>query len=361
MTRTESGKRILLTGQMAMIILCVFFSASFETNAAAAAVTKPQAAKRGSSTDFTWDFQDSKGTTLPTAWHPVSGEWTVAPEPEHPTNRLLRQAKLSRRTAILASRDTYCNFELSARLRTDSFEHKSRNWQVGLVFRRQNARRYYKVRITAANIALIRVTPPRLSTVPGSEGGMHAVSGAGQQKSVEQLLVFQPLGAARDSWHTLGIKCQGEAITIKLDERELQTVNDPGVGSGNLGLYTVNTPAFFDDVHLSYVKTPKLTGRIVADRKSFEPFREQELRIYYRMKEDELVQIRVLNPGGKVFNVLTRDVHSLGINCITWNGQGLTGQNPLSGLYTLELLLGNRSYKTQVWVKNDLTGKDGGR
>jgi len=187
------------------------------------------------------------------------------------------------------------------------------------------------------------------------------VSGAGQQKSVEQLLVFQPLGAARDSWHTLGIKCQGEAITIKLDERELQTVNDPGVGSGNLGLYTVNTPAFFDDVHLSYVKTPKLTGRIVADRKSFEPFREQELRIYYRMKEDELVQIRVLNPGGKVFNVLTRDVHSLGINCITWNGQGLTGHNPLSGLYTLELLLGNRSYKTQVWVKNDLTGKDGGR
>lgn len=310
--------------------------------------------------DLAWDFQDEKAHWAQ-YWRALSGKWEPAAEPEHPANRVLRQSYAGRKLAALATKKSYCNFELSVRLRTDTFEHKSRNWQMGIVFRRQDASRYYKLRISAANLALIRMTPPRSDAIPGSEGRTRNAGAGGKGPNEGQLLVFLPLSLERDSWHTLGVKCLGEAITVMFDGRELQTVSDPGVGSGNIGLFASRTPALFDDIRLSYERVPKLAGRMRVEPETFVPFRGRDAAIYYSLGRDAKVIIRVLDPAGRMFNLLTQTEHSTGVNCITWNGQGLAGQNPLPGTYTVELESGGKTIRNRVRVKSAFGGKGEGK
>lgn len=316
---------------------------------------EPAIAERPSERSFQWDFQTQAGAPLPEFWKPLTGTWTVAAEPEHPANLVLRQSGSGPKLAVLASREPLTNFEFSLRARTDTFAHLSRNWQLGFVFRRQDSERYYKLKISAANLALIRMTPPRAETVPVRDGTTRTAA-ADRVKPEGHLLVFQPLNLPRDSWHTLGVRCLGETLTVLFNGKELQTLSDPGVGSGLIGVYSSNTPALFDDLKLLVRPAPKPSDRLLVIPESFIPFQNGGVCIYYRLDQDAPVSVRVLDPSGRVFNQLTQDVHSRGLNSITWDGQGLIATTPLAGTYTIEVQTGAKVQRARVRVLSGTGG-----
>jgi hypothetical protein len=302
-----------------------------------------------------WEFDSQTGSRIPEFWKPLTGKWELVAEPEHPANQVLRQSETGPKLAVLASRSPLTNFEFSVRLRTDTFGHASRNWQMGFVFRRQDSERYYKLRISAANLALIRLTPPRTGSVPSSEGHTRTAS-AERAKPEGQLLVFTPLALPKDSWHTLGVRCLGEIMTVSFDGKELQTVTDPGVGSGLIGVYCNNTAAMFDDLRLTVRPVPKFSGRLTLEPGVFTPFRGGVVLIYYRLDQDGPVTMRVLDPSGALFNPLTKEVHSRGLNSLTWDGQGLTTMSPAPGTYTVEMQADGRTERAQVRVQAGAAG-----
>ena len=302
------------------------------------------------------DFQKEALNSVPSFGQALNGTWIVTTEPEHPANQVLAQNDYSRQLALFLTKSKMVNFECSVRIRTDTFEHKSRNWQIGFFFRNQDPRHYYKLRMSAANVALVAVTPPRPQGVLASEGRTTAAR-ADVQKNGENLLFFFPLGVSKDSWHTLGIRCWGENITVLLDGRELQTVNDPGIGSGQIGLFTYNTRAYFDDLSIRPHPVPKLTKGLGSDLATLSLSQVQEITVYYYLPADAPVLLRILDPGGKVFNVLTKGVHSAGLNSVIWDGQGLTRLRPEPGIYTVELNALNKNRTCTIRVKNDSGGK----
>ncbi len=328
--------------------------------ALAAAEAGAQAQTAGTNPPRQWNFEATTASALLRAWKPLRGKWKVVREPEHPANRVLKQGDERSHPACFLSRGTYTNFSFSVRVRTDTFEQQSRNWQLGILFRRRSPDHLYKLRLSTANVALIRMSPGALEIVTGGRSNSRTAGGArtGKAQPQEQLLLFLPLNVKRDSWHTLGVQCLGEGLTVDLDGKALKTLADPGVGSGAVGLYSMNTRAFFDDVRLDAKPVPELGPGLTVEPKLFRPVRDRELLVYYRLPEDTPLTLRVLEPDGKVFNLLTKGFHSAGINSVVWDGRGLTGRIPETGTYTFDLEFGGRSLQTQARVENDIEGKE---
>lgn len=299
-----------------------------------------------------WDFQHVKTGQLPKAWKAVSGEWGAGPEPEHPGNRIVHQKTVKRNYQMLLSQQSYANFEFSARLRTDSYEHKTSNWQMGLIFRLADKRHYYKYRITAANIALLRCTPQPAGVLPDYLGATPAASATGRSgKPDEQIVLILPFSGRTDTWYTLGAAGYGERLVLKLDGRELRMLQDPAAGYGRVGVFTYKTRAFVDDFRLFYYPTPELTTGVMVTKRSFTPRKDRELLIYYVNPADGEVQVRVLDGKGNVFHILTQGQHSAGLNSITWDAQGLLGEFAKPGQYTIQVIAGEKKFKDTVQVK----------
>lgn len=304
-----------------------------------------------------WDFQDKTASTIDDFWRAEGGAWVVADEPGQAPNRVLRQSRVERKPAFFNSKRAYTNFEFSVRLKAESNESNSRNWQMGLIFRRKDPGRYYKLRLTAANIALVSVAPFGSDVVPGSQGASAtAVSGI-KPKSGEQLLVFLPTGAARDTWHSLGVSCKGETISIRLDGREVQTLNDSSIGFGNFSLFTFNTSACFDDLQLTYLRVPDLTAGLASDLSVLQPPAKPEAIIYYKLPADSDLTVQVLDSDGRMYNLLTKGRHSAGINSVVWDGQGLTGRKTAAGVYTIVLQTPKMKQRLKLRVRPQPAGK----
>ncbi|NTV53105.1 MAG: hypothetical protein HGA76_08865, partial [Candidatus Firestonebacteria bacterium] len=79
----------------------------------------------------------------------------------------------------------------------------------------------------------------------------------------------------------------------------------------------------------------------------------QAVMVYYYLPRDAMATVRVLDPRGQTYNVLTKGMHSYGVNSVEWDGQGLTTLRPSPGLYTLELeTLGKTTtYRLKVLAK----------
>jgi len=299
-----------------------------------------------------WDFQTPASKQIPNFWEPVTGKWVLTVEPEHPGNRVVRQTMVKRSFQYLLSRNKFVNFEFSAKLRTDMFEQKTRNWQMGLLFRRANAKYYYKFRITAANVALLRCSPESLTVLPGSRGSSRAASVTGRfGKKDEHMLMILPRTNVTDQWHTLSVACYGERIVLKLNGREIRMFSDPVIGSGKVGVYTYKTQAFVDDIRLFYLPVPALKEGIRLTRDVFNPVQDRELLIYYKNPEAGLLEVRVLDFRGKLFYSLTKGVHSAGISSVVWDGRGLDRKSPAASEYTIELNVRGKKYQAKVRVK----------
>ncbi|MCK5218590.1 hypothetical protein KAR10_03660 [bacterium] len=299
-----------------------------------------------------WDFQNITRKELTTAWKPLAGQWRVGIEPGHADNRVLNQTDNRRRSRLFLSRDQYTNFEFAVRLRVDTSRDQTRNWQVGLIFRRVDAGCYYKLRVTSANIALSRLSPGCPAPIPGSESGTKTVSATGKHaKADEQMLMMLPLEVSPEKWYVLKVTCLGEQITIKFDGKEIQTLNDFGIGYGKLGIFTYKCRAFFDDLQLTYLPVPKMSKGIRPHREIFRPSRGRKILVYYRNPKTGPATVRVMDTRGELFNVLTQGVHSAGINSVVWDGWGLSSRKPETGRYLLEFRGGGRVRAVYVCVK----------
>ncbi|NTV52647.1 MAG: hypothetical protein HGA76_06505, partial [Candidatus Firestonebacteria bacterium] len=238
------------------------------TPAPKAVLEKKAAAEAG---EASWDFQKDNLNSVPGFGKAVAGNWQVLSEPDHPGNKVLAQLDSGKKMSVYLSKSNYVNFEISLRLRTDMFERQSHNWQMGLIFRNRDSRHFYKLRVSAANAALLLVAPPRN---PGSPTGTDRANKAAPLTSTaknggEQLLFFLPLGSAKDQWQRLGIKAHGEYISVLLNGREVQTLSDGGVGSGQVGFYTYNTVGYFDDVAIKSARMPKFSRGLTVDHDPF--------------------------------------------------------------------------------------------
>jgi len=329
-------------------------TAGAATPVSKSAVEKKRPAESG---DRSWDFQKDALNAAPAWGRNVAGTWTVLAEPDHPGNKVLAQMDYGKKMAVYLSKSNYVNFEISLRVRTDMFEHQSHNWQMGLIFRNQDARHFYKLRVSAANAALLLVAPPRTTEVLAGTGRTlnaqaQALTPTAKAES-EQLLFFLPLGTAKDQWQRLGIRARGEYLSVFLNGREVQTLSDGGVGSGQFGFYTYNTRGYFDDISLKATRVPRLSKGITVDEDPFVLQAAQAVMVYYYLPKDADASLRVLDPRGQTYNVLTKGIHSFGLNSVEWDGQGLTSLRPQPGLYTLELkALGKtQSYRLKVQGK----------
>jgi len=326
----------------------------------------------------TWDFQGSNFEKFKNVWTPVDGKWSIMAEPERPSNRVLRQADVKREYQHFASKQNYANFIFSARMRTDATQYQTRNWQTGILFRWASENEYYKLRITAANIALSRASgeveeapaadgtpsPSTLTPVPLAEENATATTATGTALRVrspnkrnakirEEMLMILPLGAAPNQWHTLTVACKGERITLALDGREIRTLTDPGLGCGKLGLFAYKTQAFFDDLQLDYEKLPEFAHGLKIASDVFRPMQDRELLIYYKNPKTGPLEMRILDDQKQPFVVLTRDPHREGLNSITWDGMNMAGQRPRPGRYTIELNIpgSGKRYAKQVTIE----------
>ncbi|MEW6515682.1 MAG: FlgD immunoglobulin-like domain containing protein [candidate division FCPU426 bacterium] len=299
-----------------------------------------------------WDFQHVKAAQISKNWKSHSGEWVVGPEPEHPGNQVLRQKTVKRNYQMLLSQKTYANFEFSARLRTDSYEQKTSNWQMGLIFRMADNRHYYKFRITAANVALLRCMPQPATVIPDAAGVTPVVSATGRSgKQDEQIVLILPFTGKTDTWYTLSAAGYGERLVLKLDGRELRMLQDSGIGCGRIGVFTYKTRAMADDFRLFYYPAPSLDSGIQVIRKNFSPRQDREVMIYFVNPSAGELQVQVLDAKGKTFQLLTRGPHSPGLNSVTWDAQGLLGEFAKPGLYTIQLTVGDKKYRDTVRVK----------
>jgi hypothetical protein len=278
------------------------------------------------------------------AWLPVNGKWGITAEPEHPGNRVLHESQVFRDNACFSTRQSYTNFEFSVRMRTDAGQSAPRNWQTGILFRWAGPDDYYKLRITAANIALSRVSP----AVESAAGTTPAAEAA---KPREEMLMILPQSITHNQWHLLGVHCHGERITVALDGRELRVLTDAGIGSGKIGLFSHRTRAYFDDLQLTYLKTPEFKEGLRLENSAFQPVKDLELLVYYQNPRAGKLELRVLDEQGRLFSMLTNESHHAGINSIAWDGQGLAGQRPQPGLYTLELNVTGKRSTAQVRLK----------
>lgn len=299
-----------------------------------------------------WDFQREPTGKIPAGWRAGSGEWEVGPEPEHPGNQVLRQKTVKRNYQMVISQQSYANFEFSARMRTDSYEQKTSNWQMGLIFRLADKRHYYKYRITAANIALLRCTPQPAQMLSDFAGVTPAASATGRSgKPDEQIVLILPFAGRTDTWYTLGAAGFGERLVLKLDGKELRMLTDPAAGHGRVGVFTYKTRAFVDDFHLFYYPTPELAAGVQVTRKSFAPRQDREVLIYYVNPAEGEVQACVLDGQGKVFQILTQGQHSAGLNSVTWDAQGLLGEFAKPGQYTIQVTAGGKKHRDTIRVK----------
>jgi hypothetical protein len=307
-----------------------------------------------------WDFQKDALNSSPGFGKSVAGTWTVLAEPDHPGNKVLAQTDTGKKMSVFLSRANYVNFEISLRLRTDMFEHQSHNWQMGLIFRNQDSSHFYKLRVSAANAALLLVAPPRASAVLAGTAGRSRQQTAltlTAKAGGEQLLFFFPLGTAKDQWQRLGIKARGENLSVFLNGREVQTLSDGGVGSGQFGFYTYNTRGYFDDITLNSSGLPKFSRGLAVDQDPFILSQAQSVMVYYYLPRDMEANLKVLDPKGQTYSVLTKGIHSYGVNSIEWDGQGLTSLRPSPGTYTLEMEVVGKTYPYHLKVLAKPEGK----
>ncbi len=304
-----------------------------------------------------WNFQKDNLNTLPGFGKAIVGNWSIVAEPDHPANKVLAQMDYGKKMSVYLTKAGFVNMDVSLRLRTDMFEQQSHNWQVGMFFRHRDSHHFYKLRVTAANVALVLVTPPSVSAVP-SALGRTATATSGIAVRGEQLLFFLPMGVAKDQWQRLGVRARGEFITVSLNGRDVQTLSDSGVGSGQVGFYTYNTKAYFDDVVLNATPVPKFSKGLAVEPDPFQILQTQEVMVYYYLSKDDNATLRVLDPAGQPYNVLTKGGHSAGLNSVVWDGQGLTSLRPTPGLYTLELETAGKTQTYRLRVKNDTPGKE---
>ncbi len=325
-----------LWGKHWRILIMAALGAGLWMNAALARQTKKNGPDLTHPIRKKWTMQYLDSQALPIGWRAVSGDWQIATEPQQPVNKVLRQKALQRSVQVLLSRTDYSNFDFSVRLRADTFNRKTKNWQMGVIFRRRDGQHYYKCRLTAANIALIRYSTPKPEARGAKPVSVAGVTGK-RPPAGEQVLFILPIGSKPDQWHTLSVSCYGDRITVGLNGKKVRVTNDTGMGAGKIGVFTYKTQAYIDDLKISYLPLPPQGTVLLPVRKVYTPGKDDHLIIYFTLPRASSVELSVVNSRRALFDLVSKGYFSAGLNTVAWSGQGLMGKQPRPGHYYLIL------------------------
>jgi Domain of Unknown Function (DUF1080) len=226
------------------------------------------------------NFNDFSEGTTPTNFHSAlagggsPGEWKIVMD-EVPSafNQLTPQAPLVNHQGVLAqtSRDatderfpifvydgvTFRDFKVTARFKIVSGIAEQ---MAGVVFRFQNASNFYVARASALG---------------------HNVRFYKMVNGVRSDPLGPQLDIAAGAWHTLTVQCQGNQISISLDDQPVMpSLQDNTFTVGKIGLWTKSDAvSYFSDATIDYTPLIPAAQVLVNDILEKEP-RILGLRIY---------------------------------------------------------------------------------
>jgi hypothetical protein len=142
---------------------------------------------------------------------------------------------------------------------------------AGVVFRFQNASNFYVLRASALgrNVRFYKVVD-----------------------GVRSAPIGPALDIATNTWHTLGVKCEGNQIICALDDKPVMTtLNDSSFSAGKIGFWTKSDAVgYFGDTTIAYTPMVPAAQTLVDDIMKKYP-RILALRIY---TPDDKGQLRIL-------------------------------------------------------------------
>jgi hypothetical protein len=226
------------------------------------------------------NFNDFSEGSTPTNFHSAlggggsPGEWKIVMD-EVPSAfaRLTPQAPIVNRAGVLAQTsqdatderfpmfiydgETFRDFKATARFKIISGITEQ---MAGLVFRFQNASNFYVARASALghNVRFYKMVDGIRSDPFGPQ-----------------------LDIAAGTWHTLAVQCQGNQISISLDDQPVMPpLQDNTFAAGKIGLWTKSDAAsYFSDVTVDYTPLIPAAQVLVNDILEKQP-RILGLRIY---------------------------------------------------------------------------------
>lgn len=158
---------------------------------------------------------------------------------------------------LIYQKETFKDFTVTTRFKILSGVMEQ---MAGVVFRFQNASNFYVVRVSALghNLRFYKV-------VNGVRGN----------------LVGPPLDVSIDTWHTLTVHCEGNRITVWLDEQlVMPPLEDDTFDSGKIGFWTMSDSlTHFGDTTISYTPVVPMAQLVLQNVLEQEP-RVLNLRIY---------------------------------------------------------------------------------
>lgn len=269
---------------------------------------------------------------------PANGRWGLNRENGSESNRILRQSEAGPGLKIFLSHHSYVNFDFSVRLRAGESVAKIANWKIGVLFRWQDARNHYRLRITPANVGLARY-----SSEPAAEG--QALTAKAPK---EQWLFLLPLQGASRGWHTVKIVCRGERITVNWDGILVRTLSDAGVGFGRVGFFTAGISGDFDDAEVKALAVPGFHSGVKPESDVMRTDQTREWLIYYRNPKSGDVVLRLLDSQGRLAYLLVHGPRPPGLQSVLWEGQNYLGQSLPKGTYLLDLQAGSSRHSARL-------------
>jgi hypothetical protein len=158
---------------------------------------------------------------------------------------------------LIYNKETFKDFQLNTKFKiVDGLVEQ----MAGMVFRYQNESNFYVVRVSALghNVRFYKV-------VNGVRGN----------------LVGPPLDVSTGVWHSLGIQCEGNRVTVWLDNNlVMPSLQDDTFTSGKIGFWTKSdSVTHFGDTQISYTPVIPMVQLLIQNIVQQEP-RLLGLRIY---------------------------------------------------------------------------------
>ena len=194
--------------------------------ATAAVIAMTAATMASAATMFTDDFADGNAND----WSKSNGTWSVVADSG---NNVLQQTATSTDARALAGTTTWTDYTVTARMRPMSFNGTDR--YAALVARASSSTSYYYLALRNTNTAQLGRR---------SGGTFTALASVG-------------LTVTAGSWFNLRIDLVGSTIRGYVGDTLVGTATDSTLGSGRIGVNTLNASAQVDDVT---VTSPVGTG-----------------------------------------------------------------------------------------------------
>ncbi|MCS1412109.1 MAG: hypothetical protein M2R45_05312 [Verrucomicrobia subdivision 3 bacterium] len=180
---------------------------------------------------------------------------------------------------LIQTQETFDDFRLSTRLKVMD----GKQFQMaGIIFRWQNPRNYYSVRI---------------DTLGGWFYFRKVVNGQEQEPIGNRYKI------EAKQWHTMKIKCEGPRITLSLNESNtLPALTDTQFASGRIGYWTQgDTVAYFADTKVTYQpKTP--TAQRIVDQVMAKFNRLIQISLYTQKSENDPIKVIASNQKNRIGN-----------------------------------------------------------